>query len=262
MPRLQQACQRLSLLLRPPAPAILWETCAQEVPGQTDSFLEHIKLGVKEAAADPDALLLFSGGKTRRCALVWPCQPMPCMPTGCALGCSAWGRIGITIHAAAPVSCCRDAGPRAEGEGYWLVAEAAKWCVRLPAKGLPSGQCGGGGAWAHQLSRAPACPARWRPHPLVAPSPLVVQQPSHPAHRGGPPPLPPPLLSRAARYGQPEVRGRAFTEDRARDSFENLLFGLCRFFELTGRYPEFVVVSWLGASGPGGAPPAPPAVRG
>lgn len=38
------------------------------------------------------------------------------------------------------------------------------------------------------------------------------------------------------------MRGRAFTEDRARDSLENLLFGLCRFYELTGRYPDFVVV--------------------
>lgn len=101
----------------------------KEVPGQTHSFVEHIQLGVKEAAADKDALLLFSGGKTRR-----------------------------------------DAGPRAEGEGYWLVAEAAKW------------------------------------------------------------------------YGNEEVRDRAFTEDRARDSLENLLFGLCRFYELVGRYPEFVVV--------------------
>lgn len=31
-------------------------------------------------------------------------------------------------------------------------------------------------------------------------------------------------------------------QDRARDSFENLLFGLCRFYELTGRYPDFIVV--------------------
>jgi hypothetical protein len=38
------------------------------------------------------------------------------------------------------------------------------------------------------------------------------------------------------------VRARAFTEERARDSFENLLFGLCRFRELTGGYPERVVV--------------------
>lgn len=58
----------------------------KDVHGQTQSFVEHIQLGVKEAAADPESLLLFSGGKTRR-----------------------------------------DAGPRAEGEGYWLVAEAAQW---------------------------------------------------------------------------------------------------------------------------------------
>ena len=38
----------------------------QEVPGPAASFLDHIQLGVKEAAADPEALLLFSGGKTRR----------------------------------------------------------------------------------------------------------------------------------------------------------------------------------------------------
>ncbi|KAI3430725.1 hypothetical protein D9Q98_005311 [Chlorella vulgaris] len=101
----------------------------KEVEGQTHSFVQHIQLGVREAAADPDALLLFSGGKTRK-----------------------------------------DAGPRAEGEGYWLVAEAAKW------------------------------------------------------------------------YGAEGVRERAFTEDRARDSFENLLFGLCRFYELSGRYPDFITV--------------------
>lgn len=45
------------------------------------------------------------------------------------------------------------------------------------------------------------------------------------------------------------MRGRAFTEDRARDSLENLLFGLCRFYELTGRYPDFVVVrAWAGSA--------------
>ena len=55
-------------LLDPPR---LWRpTLLQEVPGQTNSFMEHIQLGVKEAAADPDALLLFSGGKTRRCEWV------------------------------------------------------------------------------------------------------------------------------------------------------------------------------------------------
>lgn len=41
--------------------------CAlQDVPGQTRSFVTHIQLGVREAAADPDSLLLFSGGKTRK----------------------------------------------------------------------------------------------------------------------------------------------------------------------------------------------------
>lgn len=33
--------------------------------GQTHSFIEHILLGVEEAAKDESALLLFSGGKTR-----------------------------------------------------------------------------------------------------------------------------------------------------------------------------------------------------
>ena len=41
------------------------------------------------------------------------------------------------------------------------------------------------------------------------------------------------------------VRFRSTTEDYARDSFENLLFGICRFFECTARYPRVVkVVSW------------------
>ena len=100
----------------------------KEVPGQTHSFLEHIKLGVTQAAADPEAMLLFSGGKTRR-----------------------------------------DAGPRAEAMGYWLVAEGNGW------------------------------------------------------------------FGNAA-----SVRERSFTEEHARDSFENFLFGLCRFYELTGHYPTSV----------------------
>ncbi len=35
-------------------------------PGEAQSFLDHIKLGIQEAAADPEAMLLFSGGQTRR----------------------------------------------------------------------------------------------------------------------------------------------------------------------------------------------------
>jgi len=83
--------------------------------GEAQSFVDHIRLGVKEAAADPSALLLFSGGQTRQ-----------------------------------------EAGPRSEGLSYWIVAEAAKW------------------------------------------------------------------------FGTEDVRKRTFTEEHARDSFENLLFGLCR----------------------------------
>ena len=46
-------------------------------------------------------------------------------------------------------------------------------------------------------------------------------------------------------WGRLEVAERAATEAFARDSFENLLFGLCRFQECVGRYPDTVtVVSW------------------
>lgn len=46
-------------------------------------------------------------------------------------------------------------------------------------------------------------------------------------------------------WGHPEVAGRAHTEDFARDSYENLLFSLCRFREIAGRYPSAVtMVSW------------------
>jgi hypothetical protein len=42
-----------------------------------------------------------------------------------------------------------------------------------------------------------------------------------------------------------EVAARTVTEEFARDSFENLLFGICRFYERVGRYPWSVtVVSW------------------
>lgn len=44
-------------------------------------------------------------------------------------------------------------------------------------------------------------------------------------------------------FGKREsVRWRTLTEEFARDSFENLLFSMCRFRELTGRYPTNVTV--------------------
>jgi len=101
----------------------------QKVPGEAQSFVDHIALGVQEAHKDPSAMLMFSGGQTRR-----------------------------------------EAGPRSEGLSYWVVAEAALW------------------------------------------------------------------------FNTSDVRNRTFTEEHARDSFENLLFGLCRFYELTGHYPEHVTV--------------------
>lgn len=38
------------------------------------------------------------------------------------------------------------------------------------------------------------------------------------------------------------VRSRTLTEENARDSFENLLFSICRFRELTGTYPHNITV--------------------
>jgi hypothetical protein len=46
-------------------------------------------------------------------------------------------------------------------------------------------------------------------------------------------------------FGDPEVRARATTEEFSCDSFENLLFGICRFREYLGCYPDRVtVVGW------------------
>lgn len=46
----------------------------------------------------------------------------------------------------------------------------------------------------------------------------------------------------AAEGAVASVRARAYTEEHARDSFENLMFGLCRFYEVTGHYPRRVTV--------------------
>lgn len=46
-----------------------------------------------------------------------------------------------------------------------------------------------------------------------------------------------PVMLRGER-AHPPVRGRTSTEEYARDSFDNLLFSICRFRELVGRYPS------------------------
>ena len=46
-------------------------------------------------------------------------------------------------------------------------------------------------------------------------------------------------------FGYEAVQPRAGTEEFARDSLENVLFGLCRFREIAGRWPaRLTVVSW------------------
>ncbi len=46
-------------------------------------------------------------------------------------------------------------------------------------------------------------------------------------------------------FGNQAVRSRATTEEFSLDSFENLLYGICRFREVTGGYPERIAaVGW------------------
>ena len=46
-------------------------------------------------------------------------------------------------------------------------------------------------------------------------------------------------------FGHPEVAARTYLEEFSRDSFENLLFGICRFREITGAWPaDVTLVSW------------------
>lgn len=46
-------------------------------------------------------------------------------------------------------------------------------------------------------------------------------------------------------FGTPAVRERAVTEEFSRDSYENLLYSICRFREYAGNFPEHVTfVSW------------------
>ncbi|CAN0921505.1 Uncharacterized protein C57A10.07 [Linum grandiflorum] len=102
----------------------------QKHPGQAATFLAHIQEGVENVAKDKEALLLFSGGETRK-----------------------------------------DAGPRSEAQSYWAVAESKGW------------------------------------------------------------------------FGNgDDVKLRTLTEEHARDSFENLLFSVCRFREVTGAYPQNITV--------------------
>lgn len=95
-------------------------------------------------------------------------------------------RRGVDVAAADPESLLlfaggqtdAAAGPRSEGQGYWLAAEQHNW------------------------------------------------------------------------FGHPEVRDRATTEEFSLDSFQNLMFGICRYKEVTGGYPEQVVALGWKFKGP------------
>ena len=43
-------------------------------------------------------------------------------------------------------------------------------------------------------------------------------------------------------WGHPAVSSRATTEEHAKDSFQNLLFSICRFREVTARYPAKITI--------------------
>jgi len=43
-------------------------------------------------------------------------------------------------------------------------------------------------------------------------------------------------------FNHPTLRSRTFTETHARDSFENVLFSLCRYKEIQGYYPERITI--------------------
>lgn len=80
-------CRAISVRLTLPPSVLPPSVPLQEVVGQTESFVEHIQLGVREAAADPEALLLFSGGKTRRLGMVGWCSNKVLLVTARCLHC-------------------------------------------------------------------------------------------------------------------------------------------------------------------------------
>lgn len=41
-------------------------------------------------------------------------------------------------------------------------------------------------------------------------------------------------------WSNDDVRNRSTTEEFARDTFENILFSICRYYECTGKYPEYI----------------------
>lgn len=51
-------------------------------------------------------------------------------------------------------------------------------------------------------------------------------------------------------FGQGDVRSRSLSEEYARDSMENLLFSVCRFRQVVGRYPRVIKIVGFGFKRP------------
>ena len=126
----------------------------QKEQGFPDIIASHIQRGAETVKADPAALLLFSGGETRR-----------------------------------------DVGPMSEAASYYFVAKHMRW---LPEDNVEEQE--GKETETDRQTGDSSTASLTRAHP------------------------------------------RTFLEEYARDSFENLLFSLCRFREVTGRYPAKVTV--------------------
>jgi hypothetical protein len=58
------------------------------------------------------------------------------------------------------------------------------------------------------------------------------------------------LAEHFAWWGAAEVRARSILEDFSRDSFDNVLYSICRFREFTGAWPQRITVAGWGFKAP------------
>ncbi|KAK9096376.1 hypothetical protein Sjap_021873 [Stephania japonica] len=196
----------------------------QRHPGQAATFLMHIREGVEIAARDEEGLLLFSGGETRR-----------------------------------------DAGPRSEAQSYWAVAESKGWFGRTLAIATFFSTYKIHDFVSHVAKPSTALSENFglvlmrfentiREKKQVFPigiSRFSLESGHKYQHGFTPVRQLVQLMLSMNKQGSPnelsikckqDVRRRALTEEHARDSFENLLFSVCRFRELTGTYPHNITV--------------------
>lgn len=121
----------------------------------------HVKRGIQLIKNDPNALLIFSGGQTRK-----------------------------------------DVGPFSEAISYYYLAYYKQWL-----RGSVTVPTATGGSTS---SAAQAVDGNKKSDSITKTEEKIIE--------------------------------RVFLEEYARDSFENLLFSICRYREITGRYPQHVTV--------------------